>query len=137
MWVADRLGEEDLERMSSMSDSRNPVVDAWFEKYENPQKDLVQAVRAIILDTDPRITEVIKWQAPTFVYKGNIASFYPKSVKHVSLMFHTGSALSDPSGVLEGAGDTSRVLRVLDHDDLDGKADALRGLIANWIAIKG
>jgi hypothetical protein len=52
-------------------------------------------------------------------------------------MFHTGAALSDPSGVLEGAGDTSRVLRVLDHDDLDGKADALRGLIANWIAIKG
>ena len=123
--------------MSSMSDSRNPVVDAWFENYDNPQKDLVQAVRALILDTDPRITEVIKWQAPTFVYKGNLASFYPKSVKHVSLMFHTGAALSDPSGVLEGEGDTSRVLRVLDHDDLDGKADALRGLIANWIAIKG
>ena len=35
---------------------------------------------ALILDTDPRITEVIKWQAPTVVYKGNLASFYPKSV---------------------------------------------------------
>ena len=69
--------------------------------------------------------------------KGNIASFYPKSVKHVSLMFHTGAALSDPSGVLEGAGDTSRVLRVLDYDDLSAKAEALRGLLANWIALKG
>jgi hypothetical protein len=123
--------------MADMNDNRNPVVDAWFEKYSNPQKDLVQAVRALILDTDPRITEVIKWQAPTFVYKGNLASFYPKSVKHVSLMFHTGASLSDPSGVLEGEGDTSRVLRVLDHKDLGGKADALRGLIAHWIALKG
>ena len=120
-----------------MSDRRNPVVDAWFENYHNPQKDLVQAVRALILDTDPRITEAIKWQSPTFIYKGNLASFYPKSVKHVSLMFHTGATLSDPSGVLEGEGDTSRVLRVLDLDDLDEKADALRGLIANWIALKG
>ena len=123
--------------MADMSDNQNPVVDAWFEKYDNPQKDLVQAVRALILDTDPRITEVIKWQAPTFVYKGNLASFYPKSAKHVSLMFHTGASLSDPSGVLEGEGDTSRVLRILNHDDLDGKAEALRGLIANWIGLKG
>ena len=76
-------------------------------------------------------------QAPTFVYKGNLASLYPKSVKHVSLMFHTGASLSDPSGVLEGEGDTSRVLRILNHDDLDGKAEALRGLIANWIGLKG
>ena len=35
------------ERMADMSDNRNPVVDAWFEKYDNPQKDLVQAVRAL------------------------------------------------------------------------------------------
>ena len=122
--------------MADVSDNRDPVVDAWFENYDNPQKDLVQAVRELILDTDPRITEVIKWQAPTFMYKGNLASFYPRSTKHVSLMFHTGAFLSDPSGVLEGDGDTSRVLRILDYDDLAVKADALRGLIASWIALR-
>ena len=122
--------------MANVSDNRDPVVDAWFENYDNPQKDLVQAVRELILDTDPRITEVIKWQAPTFMYKGNLASFYPRSTKHVSLMFHTGASLSDPSGMLEGDGDTSRVLRILDYDDLAVKADALRGLIARWIAVR-
>ena len=45
------------------------------------------------------MTETIKWKAPTFMYKGNLASFYPKSTQHVSLMLHTGSALPDPSGV--------------------------------------
>ena len=122
--------------MADVSDNRDPVVDAWFEKYDNPQKDLVKAVRDLILDTDPRITEVIKWQAPTFMYKGNLASFYPRSTKHVSLMFHTGASLPDPSGVLEGDGDTSRVLRILDYDDLAVKADALRGLIASWIVLR-
>ena len=120
-----------------MSGQPDPVVDAWFESYGNPQKDLVQAVRRMILDADPRITEAIKWKAPTFMYKGNLASFYPRSTKHVSLLFHTGASLPDPTGVLEGEGDTSRVMRILDHDDLGAKADALRGLIASWINLKG
>lgn len=55
--------------------NRNPEVDARFDRYPNPQKELVQAVRSLILDTDDRITETIKWQAPTFAYKGNIAPF--------------------------------------------------------------
>lgn len=40
---------------------RDPDVDAWFETYDNPQKELVQAVRRIILDADTRMTETIKW----------------------------------------------------------------------------
>lgn len=97
----------------------------------------MQAVRRTILDADPRMTETIKWKAPTFTYKGNLASFYPKSTKHVSLMFHTGAALPDPTGLLEGEGDTSRVARFLDDADLAAKADALRGLVVAWIDLKG
>ena len=47
--------------------SINPEVDAWMVAYDNPQKDLVQAIRLVILETDDRITEAMKWQAPTFV----------------------------------------------------------------------
>lgn len=61
---------------------------------------------------------------------------YPKSTKHVSLMFHTGAALPDPTGLLEGEGDTSRVARFLDESDLAAKEAALRGLVAAWIDLK-
>jgi hypothetical protein len=117
-------------------DNRSREVDAWFETYDNPQKELVEAVRSLILDVDGRMSEAIKWKAPTFVFRGNLASFYPKSAKHVSLMFHTGASLPDPSGLLEGEGDTSRVARFLDADDLAAKADALRDLVRAWIASK-
>jgi hypothetical protein len=112
-------------------------VDAWFDRYTNPQKELVQAVRSLILDTDDRITETIMWQAPTFAYKGNIASFYPKATKHVSLMFHTGARLPDPARLLVGTGDTTRVAKIADSADLTAKSDALQGLIRAWIAAKG
>jgi hypothetical protein len=120
-----------------MTDHHDPAVDAWFEDYDNPQKDLVLAVREVVLDADPRVTETIKWKAPTFMYRGNLASFYPKSKQHASLMFHTGATLPDPTGLLEGEGDTSRVARFLDADDLAAKADALRGLVRAWIEQRG
>ena len=116
--------------------TRNPEVDAWFERYENPQRDLVQAVREAVLDADERVTETVKWQAPTFMYKGNIASFYPKTTKHASLMFHRGAMLDDPDGLLEGEGDVSRVARFLDADDLERKREALQRLIRNWIELQ-
>ena len=114
----------------------NPEVDAWFDRYDNPQRELVLAVREAILDADDRVTESIKWQAPTFAYKGNIASFYPKTKTHASLMFHRGAALDDPDGLLEGEGDVSRVARFFDADDLDAKRAALQRLIRAWIALQ-
>lgn len=112
----------------------NPDVDAWFARYDNPQKELVQAVREVVLGADDRVTETIKWQAPTFMYQGNIASFFPKATKHVSLMFHTGASLPDPDGILEGDGDVSRVVKIADAADLAAKTDSLRALVRAWIA---
>ncbi|GAA1797649.1 DUF1801 domain-containing protein [Agromyces neolithicus] len=116
--------------------NRSPDVDEWFAAYDNPQRDLVLAVRAAVLDADDRVSETIKWKAPTFVYKGNIASFYPKTKTHASLMFHRGAEIPDPDGLLEGEGDVSRVARFLDADDLEVKRLALQQLIRAWIALQ-
>ncbi len=115
---------------------RNPAVDEWFASYDNPQRDLVLAVRDAVLDADERVAEAIKWKAPTFLYKGNIASFYPKTKTHASLMFHRGAEIPDPDGLLEGEGDVSRVARFLDADDLAAKRDALQELIRQWIVLR-
>jgi len=116
---------------------RNPEVDLWFESYDNPRKDLVQAVRSVLLDADDRLVEAIKWKAPTFVYRGNLASFFPKSTKHVTLMFHEGASLPDPEGILEGEGAVARSAKILDQADLERKTPALQGLVAAWIIARG
>ncbi len=119
-----------------MHDNRSREVDEWFEGYDNPQKALVQAVREVVLDADPRVQETVKWKAPTFMFEGNIASFFPRSRRTVTLMFHTGASLDDPDGVLEGEGETSRVLRVASVEDLEAKRASLHGLIRSWIAAR-
>lgn len=107
-------------------------VEAWLAKYDNPQKPLLLAVRQTILGADKRIAECIKWQAPTFTYKGNLASFYPKAKSHVSLMLHTGAKIDGDFPSLEGTGGTSRVMKFADPSDLRRKTPELRRLVKAW-----
>lgn len=110
----------------------NPEVDAWFLGYDNPQKDLVQAVRETILTADRRITETIKWQAPTFVYKGTLASFFPKTKTHASLMFHKGATIKGKFMHLEGEGKEARTMKFADARDLKAKSAELKAVVKAW-----
>lgn len=111
-------------------------VDAWFESYDNPMKDIVQAVRRAVLDADTRVGECIKWKAPTFTFAGNIASFYPKSKQHASLMFHAGATIPGQFPSLEGGGDTSRVMKFASIEDVERKRIELQEIVRAWVAMK-
>ena len=115
---------------------KNPDVDAWLDAYDNPMKPVVSAMREAILSTDPRITEAIKWQAPTFIYKGNIASFFPKAKKHASLMFHKGAEIPGDFPDLTGDGKEARSFKVADLADLTAKTEQLQSIIRAWCAMR-
>lgn len=111
---------------------RNKDVDAWFERYENPMKAVVQRIRAILLGADARLDECIKWQAPTFTFNGNLASFYPKSKQHASLMFHVGALIPGKHPRLEGTGGTSRVLKLGSVAEANAAKADLERLVRAW-----
>lgn len=117
------------------SDKSQTPVDAWFVQYDNPHKRLMMDIRAYILSLDPKLGECIKWQAPTFTYKGNIASFNPRSKKHVSLMFHTGAKIPGSFEHLIVSGDTAAYM-TFTEDDFEEKRDVLKRLIHTWIKWK-
>jgi hypothetical protein len=115
---------------------KNPKVDAYMQELENPFKDVWEEIRDIILAVDIKMEEGIKWGAPTFIYKGNLATFNPRAKKFVNLTFHTGALLEDPDGVLEGDAKEARVFRVDSSDDLKGKKEGLEKIVVNWIKLK-
>jgi hypothetical protein len=110
---------------------RNPEVDAWFEKKKHPLEAAMQEVRDLALAADPRITEAIKWSTPTYMYKGNIFSFTPAK-KFVSLLFHTGAQIPGSLPGLEDGGETARVMRFADVDDIKARADQLTTVLQAW-----
>ena len=112
--------------------TKNQDVDSWLEAYDNPMKPVVATMREIILNADTRATETIKWQALTFMYEGNIASFFPKAKKHASLMFHKGAEIPGSFENLVGDGKEARTFKVESLDDLETKSDELAAIITTW-----
>jgi hypothetical protein len=111
---------------------RNKDVDTWFARYENPMKDVVQKIRELVLGADARIEECIKWQAPTFTYLGNLASFFPKSKKHASLMFHVGAKIPGKHPRLEGTGGTSRVMKLASVAEANAAKSDITRVVRAW-----
>jgi len=113
--------------------NKNSKVDQFLIEKEHPLNEEIELIRSIILSTDDRIEETIKWSSPTFMYKGNIASFFMNAKKFVSLMFHKGATIKDEFGLLEGDGKEARVARFQDKEDIKAKSKALQALIKEWI----
>ena len=111
--------------------TRNPEVDTWFAEYQSPLKDAMLRVREIILE-EPQMTESIKWKTPTFSYRGNLASFNPRSKAHVSLLFHNGASIPGDHPRLEGGGDVARYMRLADLTEVEAAADDIRAVVAAW-----
>ena len=107
-------------------------VDAWLASYDNPMKPVVAAVREAVLAADERIGECIKWQAPTFTYKGNMASFFPKSKSHAALMFHKGASIPGSFPDLTGDGKEGRMMRFESLADLDRQRAELTAVVRAW-----
>jgi hypothetical protein len=113
----------------------NPEVDTWFAERRPANADAMQRVREIVLGADDRVTEVIKWQTPTFVFNGNIASFAPAK-RFVSLLFHRGAEIPGKHPRLEGGSKLTRTMRFDDVTDVERHRKDLERAIRAWCKTK-
>jgi|SRR5690554_7314904 len=111
-------------------------VDLWMGHYANPLKDVVQRLRRIILASDDRITECIKWDTPTFTYKGNLASVFPNSTHYAALMFHHGALIPGRFPSLIGHGSEARVMKVVSIAEAEDRRDEINAIVSAWIEWK-
>jgi hypothetical protein len=111
---------------------KDAVVERWYRLWDNPMKPVALAMRDIILAADPRIEEQLKWQAPTFVYQGSLATFFPGAKKHASLMFHLGAKIPGHFPRLVGTGDASRAMKLASVEEVEDARDELTAIVRSW-----
>jgi hypothetical protein len=107
-------------------------VEAWLQEYDHPLKNVMIYVMEIILSADHRVEQCIKWKSPTFVFKGNITSFNPRTKKHVSLMFHTGASIPGEFPHLIGGGNTARYMTFSNLTETESLREELTAIIQSW-----
>ncbi|WP_084130213.1 DUF1801 domain-containing protein [Demequina sp. NBRC 110055] len=113
---------------------RDAEVDLWMGRYDNPMKDVVQHLRWILLASDDRVSESIKWSTPTFSYRGDIASFYPKGSMEAVLVFHKAGLLPVAFEGLEPAPRGGRVMRLISIAEAEDRRDTIDDIVRTWIA---
>lgn len=116
--------------------NKNDKVTHFIENLNNPLKEEINAVREIILATSNKIAEDVKWSAPSFAYKDNMATFNPRAKKFVNLTFHKGALINDDTGLLEGDKKEARVARFNDMEDVRNKRKALETVVKRWIELQ-
>lgn len=121
-------------------------VDEFMRKLEHPMKREIEAVRAIVKDADGRITERIKWNAPSFCYAGDdrvTFKLYPP--ERIQLVFHRGAkvkdgepfSFTDDSGLLAWVASGRGLVTFENMEDVEAKAPALRELVRRWVQTTG
>ena len=115
--------------------AKKESVDEFMVKLDHPLKAETQALRAIIKGVDARITEEIKWNAPSYTYKDYIATFNFHDKKQIRLIVHNPAIASIKSDILEGSYPDRRMVYFSDMNDVIAKKAALEYVVSELIRI--
>jgi hypothetical protein len=132
----------------STKPSEPEKVGAYLKKLKHPLKEVVEALRQIILSTDKEIGEEIKWNAPTFFFSGAMRPFNPKEYKRyvvvfnlyqkdcIRLVFPSGAKINDKTGFLQGDYTDGRRLAFFPSmAKVKSEEKVLQAVIKKWLKL--
>ncbi len=120
------------------------TVDQFMARLDHPLKTEIEAIRALILQANPSITEQVKWNAPSFCYAGeDRVTLHLRAKEGVMLVFHrgaknkdtTGFAFDDPTGLMKWAAPDRALVTLRDMADVEARKTELADLVRRWVEI--
>jgi hypothetical protein len=105
-------------------------VDAYMQELDHPFKNEVEALRKIIRGVHSEIIEQVKWNAPSYRYRGiDLVTFNLREVQRIHLVFHNPMISKIASPLLEGDYDGRRMVYFSGMKDIRAhKAELVRVL---------
>jgi len=114
------------ERLAAKPANGTEEVNEFLDRLKHSFKAEVQAIRDILKGIHKDVTEQIKWNAPSFSYKGSsIATFNLHAKGRVHLVFHHPAIAKVQSDILEGNYSNRRMVYFADLDDVRAKRKSL------------
>jgi hypothetical protein len=102
-------------------------VDEMVADLDSAQREIVEALRAIVKKADPKASEGFKWSMPVFEHDGMLCYIAPMK-NNVNFGFYESTpVLEDPDGLLEGTGKRMR------HVKLTSAAGIKKALFTKWV----
>lgn len=120
------------------------AVENFLDDPDHPMKTVIEQLRKLILGSDPKFTENIKWNAPNFRYGGeDRITLHLHRKGYLLAVFHRGAKakaatgpgrlIKDDSGLLEWAANDRATIKFMDLSDVLQNTDKLTRIIRMWI----
>lgn len=123
------------------------TVAEFLDDLRQDKKDQVEELRRLIKGSHPGLEEIIKWNAPSYVFKGeDRITFNINREGLIKLILHMGATrkenkndkpiMSDDAGLIQWNSDIRGMLIFQDLEDIHAKKNAVEGIIKRWLAIE-
>ena len=101
-------------------------IDEHIGCLEGWQREAGRELDRLVMETVPTAARVIKWGQPVYDKQGQLC-YFKAGKAHINFGFFRDSELADPQGIVEGAGDNMRHVKIKSLDSIP--RDALAALI--------
>lgn len=118
-------------------------VDLFLDQKKHPQRELIDALRRLILSCDNQLTEDVKWNAPNYVYKQTDRITLNLSGKGmVRVILHCGAAkikaptkplINDSSGLLTWPSNDRAIASFKSVEDLQSYQVVFKKMVQSWL----
>jgi hypothetical protein len=103
-------------------------IDGFFAKRPPAQREILDALRALIEEADPKVESSIKWGNPFFMLNGRMMAALTAHKAHVNLIVvGPPEGFDDPKKLLTGEGKGGRHLKLTSLEDLP------RAAVKSWL----
>lgn len=119
-----------------------PTVDEYVDALRHQRIDEIRLLRRAILDADADLVETVKWNAPSFGYRGtDRVTMRLQPGDRLEIVFHRGTAkrddgftFEDATGLVQWAAADRGVVVVPDRPMLDARLPDIVALVRAWLA---
>lgn len=105
---------------------KNKEVTTYIANAPEPQKSILNALRALIFDVVPDAVEEFKWSRPVYGHNKDFA-YLVANKNHVNFGFSQFTKIKNPTEILEGTGKTMRHVKLRSLEDID------ESLFSKWL----
>jgi len=123
------------------------TLEEFFDDLDDDKRLQVDTIRDLILNTEPRLEEHIKWNAPSYVLHGEDRITFNLMNKQglVKIIVHMGASrkenkkgipiMKDDTGLIEWNSDSRGAITFATVDDINSKLIPLKKIIKDWLSV--
>jgi uncharacterized protein YdhG (YjbR/CyaY superfamily) len=115
-----------------------PDLATYMQSLDHPLKPEIEQLREILKSADERLSERIKWNAPSYHLNGvDIVTFGPLMRKkdEILLVFHHPKVVEIVSDILEGQFKDRRLVTLRNQTEVDANAEELQRIVQGILAL--